>query len=83
MLLSAVVLHLSAFTPNPVLLAPVVLVKSEYLPIAVLSVAVVLAFKEKYPTLESRISQKHIASYLGISPEFLSKLKSERQKKKS
>lgn len=39
-------------------------------------------FLKKYPTLETRISQKHIASYLGISPEFLSKLKSERLKKK-
>ncbi|OJJ16621.1 hypothetical protein BKI52_32425 [marine bacterium AO1-C] len=37
-------------------------------------------FLEKYPTLESRISQRHIASYLGISPEFLSSLKSKRHK---
>lgn len=42
-----------------------------------------IKFLEKYPTLESRISQKHIASYLGVTPEFLSKLKSKRQKKKS
>jgi CRP-like cAMP-binding protein len=41
-----------------------------------------LKFLEKYPTLESRISQKHIASYLGISPEFLSKFKSKRLKRK-
>ena len=41
-----------------------------------------LKFKEKYPTLESRISQKHIASYLGISPEFLSTFKSKKLKKK-
>ena len=34
-----------------------------------------LKFLDKYPTLESRISQKHIASYLGISPEFLSSMK--------
>lgn len=40
-----------------------------------------LKFVDKYPFLETRISQKHIASYLGISPEFLSKLKAERWKK--
>lgn len=34
-------------------------------------------FKQKYPMLESRISQKHIASYLGISPEFLSKMRAQ------
>jgi len=32
-------------------------------------------FHEKYPGLESRISQKHIASYLGITPVFLSMLR--------
>lgn len=32
-------------------------------------------FQEKYPGLESRISQKHIASYLGITPVFLSMLR--------
>jgi len=32
-------------------------------------------FKNKYPGLEQRISQKLIASYLGITPEFLSKLR--------
>lgn len=34
-----------------------------------------LAFKEKYPKIELRLPQKVIASYLGISPEFMSKLK--------
>lgn len=34
-----------------------------------------LKFMDKYPSLESRVSQKHIASYLGVSPEFLSALK--------
>jgi len=33
-------------------------------------------FIEKYPDAESRISQKNIASYLGVSPEFLSTMKS-------
>lgn len=34
-----------------------------------------LAFQKKYPKIESRIPQKLIASYLGISAEFLSKIK--------
>ena len=34
-----------------------------------------LRFIEKYPNAELRISQKQIASYLGITPEFLSKMK--------
>lgn len=45
-----------------------------------------LAFQEKYPKIELRIPQKLVASYLGISAEFLSKikkrLKEERGKKK-
>lgn len=32
-------------------------------------------FVSKYPRIEQLISQKHIASYLGITPEFLSYLK--------
>ncbi|MCP4522355.1 MAG: Crp/Fnr family transcriptional regulator [Cytophagales bacterium] len=36
-------------------------------------------FLKKYPDLSQRISQKHIASYLGITPEFLSMI---RRKKK-
>ncbi|NND31039.1 MAG: Crp/Fnr family transcriptional regulator [Saprospiraceae bacterium] len=36
-----------------------------------------LDFIAKYPDAEQRISQKHIASYLGITPEFLSKMKSD------
>ena len=34
-----------------------------------------LEFSNKYPQLEQRLPQIHIASYLGITPEFLSKLK--------
>lgn len=34
-----------------------------------------LSFIKKYPDGEMRISQKNIASYLGISPEFLSTMK--------
>lgn len=40
-------------------------------------------FQQKYPGLESRVSQRHIASYLGISPEFLSKIRSKQFKRKS
>lgn len=32
-------------------------------------------FIEKYPNLENRISQKHIATFLGITPEFLSMIR--------
>ena len=38
------------------------------------------AFVSKYPGLELRISQKEIASYLGITPEFLSMLRRKRVK---
>ena len=34
-----------------------------------------LVFRKKYPTLESRLPQHQIASYLGITPEFLSKIR--------
>ncbi len=34
-----------------------------------------LAFQAQYPKLELRLPQKLIASYLGVSPEFLSKIK--------
>ncbi len=34
-----------------------------------------LKFVERYPGLELRLTQKRIASYLGMSPEFLSKIK--------
>jgi CRP-like cAMP-binding protein len=34
-----------------------------------------LSFREKYPTLEQYIPQKYIASYLGMTPEFLSKIR--------
>jgi len=34
-----------------------------------------LAFVKKYPTLEQYVPQKYIASYLGITPEFLSKIR--------
>lgn len=35
-----------------------------------------IVFKKKYPTIEQRIPQYMIASYLGITKEFLSKIKS-------
>jgi CRP-like cAMP-binding protein len=34
-----------------------------------------LAFLEKYPALPQRIPQQYIASYLGMTPEFLSKVR--------
>lgn len=34
-----------------------------------------LAFHHTYPDLEQQIAQKHVASYLGMSAEFLSKIK--------
>jgi CRP-like cAMP-binding protein len=33
-------------------------------------------FKTSYPHLQNRISSKHIASYIGVTPEFLSVLRS-------
>jgi len=35
-------------------------------------------FLELYPDLSSRLSQRHIASYLGITPQALSKLRAQR-----
>ena len=40
-------------------------------------------FMQTYPDLSQRIPQRMIASYLGVTPEALSKVKSERLKKKS
>jgi CRP-like cAMP-binding protein len=34
-----------------------------------------LLFREKFPALEQYVPQKYIASYLGITPEFLSKIR--------
>lgn len=38
-----------------------------------------LYFLNNYPDLSQRISQKHIASYIGITPEFLSMLRAKRK----
>jgi len=35
------------------------------------------AFREEYPGLEARISQRAIASYLGITPQYMSRLRRE------
>ena len=40
-----------------------------------------LEFMEKYPTIPQRVPQRYIASYLGISPEFLSKIRGKMAKK--
>jgi hypothetical protein len=37
-------------------------------------------FKEEYPTLENLISQYHVASYLGITPTQLSRIRGANQK---
>jgi CRP-like cAMP-binding protein len=38
-----------------------------------------LRFRKQYPGMELRIAQKHIASYLGITPVFLSMMRKEKQ----
>ena len=38
-------------------------------------------FCSKYPTLIQKVPQKHIASYIGVTPEFFSKMKSRLIKK--
>ncbi|WP_298221626.1 Crp/Fnr family transcriptional regulator [Flavobacterium sp.] len=38
-------------------------------------------FCSKYPTLIQKVSQKHIASYIGVTPEFFSKMKARLLKK--
>jgi len=40
-----------------------------------------LAFIEKYPSVVQRIPQHHIARYIGVSPEFLSKVRSNMYRK--
>lgn len=40
-----------------------------------------LDFLERYPTIPQRVSQHYIASYLGFSPEFLSKVRTKLSKK--
>jgi CRP-like cAMP-binding protein len=37
-----------------------------------------LVFRRHYPGLEQRIAQKHIASYLGITPAFLSMMRKQK-----
>jgi CRP/FNR family transcriptional regulator, cyclic AMP receptor protein len=40
-----------------------------------------LDFIKRYPTIPQRVAQHYIASYLGISPEFLSKIRTRLSKK--
>jgi CRP-like cAMP-binding protein len=42
-----------------------------------------LGFRNRFPDLELRIPQKHIAAYIGVTPEFLSMLRRKLVKKKS
>jgi CRP/FNR family transcriptional regulator, anaerobic regulatory protein len=39
-------------------------------------------FCDKYPSLIQRVAQRHIASYIGVTPEFFSKLKKKILKKR-
>ena len=41
------------------------------------------AFLAKFPGMQQYVPQKHIASFLGITPEFLSKIRSKSSKKQS
>jgi CRP-like cAMP-binding protein len=40
-----------------------------------------LDFIKRYPSMPQRVAQHYIASYLGISPEFLSKIRTRLAKK--
>jgi CRP-like cAMP-binding protein len=40
-----------------------------------------LDFIERYPTIPQRVAQHYVASYLGVSPEFLSKVRTKMAKK--
>ena len=40
-----------------------------------------LRFKEKYPQIFNRIKQKDLAAYIGVTPEFMSMIKSKIKKK--
>jgi hypothetical protein len=42
-----------------------------------------LGFRNRFPELELRIPQKHIAAYIGVTPEFLSMLRRKLVNKKS
>ena len=41
-----------------------------------------LLFCKRYPTLIERLPQKQVAAYIGVTPEFLSKMKAEMLRKK-
>ena len=49
--------------------------------IATTAVEKYLDFVERYPTIPQRVAQHYIASYLGFSPEFLSKVRTKLSKK--
>lgn len=49
--------------------------------IATTAVEKYLDFLDRYPTIPQRVAQHYIASYLGFSPEFLSKVRTKLSKK--
>lgn len=49
--------------------------------IAITAVEKYLDFIDRYPTIPQRVAQHYIASYLGFSPEFLSKVRTKLSKK--
>jgi len=49
--------------------------------IATTAVEKYLDFLERYPTIPQRVAQHYIASYLGFTPEFLSKVRTKLSKK--
>jgi len=51
--------------------------------IATTAVEKYLDFLERYPTIPQRVAQHYIASYLGFSPEFLSKVRTKLAKTKA
>lgn len=52
-----------------------------FLTIATTATEKYLDFIERYPTIPQRVAQHYIASYLGFSPEFLSKVRTRLSKK--
>lgn len=57
--------------------------KREYELLALDAEARYRVFLERYPKLEARVKQAHVASYVGVTPEHLSRLRSKLRKSTS